>query len=94
MSLIQLNNGAKLSIQQPIQFKWQGVDGASAYKLEAKQGEVVVLSALLRANQTSYVAPPSLKEKTQQPLQWKVQALKEDGTLVIEATASEFQIQF
>lgn len=93
LSLIQPNDGAKLSLRQPIQFKWQGVDGASAYKLEVKQGGVVVLSALLRADQTSYTAPPWLKEKTQQPLQWQVQALKEDGSAIVESAVNGFQIQ-
>lgn len=92
LNLIQPDEGAKLSNQQPIQFKWQGVDGANAYKLEVKQGEDVVLSAILRANQTSYTAPPWLREKTQQPLQWQVQALKEDGTTIVKSTVSKFEI--
>jgi hypothetical protein len=93
LNLVQPNDRARLSVQQSIQFKWQGVDGAQGYKLEVSQGAVVVLSALLGANQTSYTAPPWLKEKIQQPLQWRVQALKEDGTTIVESPPREFQIQ-
>lgn len=93
LQLLQPNNNAQLSAKQPIRFEWQTVENAIAYKLEIKQNSKVVLSALLKPTQTSYTAPSWLNEKTQQVLQWQVQAIKNDRSVLKSSRVQEFQIR-
>ncbi|AKG24455.1 hypothetical protein IJ00_04910 [Calothrix sp. 336/3] len=93
LQLLQPVPGNILSVKEVLRFVWQEFAGATAYKLEVQQGEKSLLSAILPPDKTSYTAPPWLKENLQQPLRWQVTALKADGSVLVESTVSEFQIQ-
>lgn len=102
LQLLQPSNNAQLSAKQPIRFQWQAVKDAVpselrsaliAYKLEIKQNSTVVLSALLTPTQTSYTAPSWLNEKTQQSLQWQVQVIGKDRSVLTNSRVQEFQIR-
>lgn len=93
LQLLSPSDNAQLSAKQPIRFQWQAVKDAIAYKLEIKQNSTVVLSALLTPTQTSYIAPSWLNEKTQQLLQWQVQAIGKDHSVLTNSRVQEFQIR-
>jgi hypothetical protein len=79
-------------IGQPIRFGWGKIDSARGYKLEVKDKDRVILSALLGSDRTTYIAPPWLRQQTNKLLTWHVQALKGDGSILIESIDSQFQI--
>jgi hypothetical protein len=81
-----------IPLSEPIQFSWQGVSAARGYKLEVKDGDRVILSALLAAKSTTYTAPPWLKQKLNKSLTWQVQALTNNGAILTESAAQQFQI--
>jgi hypothetical protein len=93
IQLLLPNQGALLATSQPISFKWQESQGASAYKLEVESNKTPILRAVLDAKTTSYTAPPWLQEKTGQTLRWRVQAIAPGGQTVAESQWSEFQFQ-
>jgi hypothetical protein len=92
LALIEPLADTQLSQLKPIQFAWQGVGAAGGYRLEIKDQDRIVLSALLSADRTTYTAPPWLKDKTQKSLTWRVQALKNDGSVLSESPSQQFQI--
>ncbi len=92
LALLEPQPDTQLSQLKPIQFTWQGIGAAGGYRLEIKDKDRIVLSALLSADRTTYTAPPWLKDKTQKSLTWRVQALKSDGSVLAESPAQQFQI--
>jgi hypothetical protein len=92
LALLEPQPDSKLSLLKPIQFAWQGIAGAGGYRLEIKDQDRIILSALLSADRTTYTAPPWLKEKIQTPLTWKIQALKSDGSILSESPSQQFQL--
>jgi hypothetical protein len=92
LALIEPQADTQLSQLKPIQFTWQGIGAAGGYRLEIKDKDRIVLSALLSADRTTYTAPPWLKDKTQKSLTWRVQALKSDGSVLSESPSQQFQI--
>jgi hypothetical protein len=85
IALLQPNPNTQLSATQPLRFSWQGIDGTSGYKLEVKQSQRVIFSALLSANTTSYTAPPWLNRTKGTNFSWQVKALKSDGSVLTES---------
>lgn len=58
---------------QRVPFTWQQTIGANYYQLEVKDNtNETVLSAVLKSNQTSYLAPPWLSKHSGKPLRWRV----------------------
>ena len=82
----------KIAVGQILQFSWQGISNARGYKLEIKDKDRTILSALLSAERTTYTAPPWLKQKTNKSLTWQVQALDRNGSILTESIPQQFQI--
>ena len=58
---------------QRVAFKWQQLIGAKYYQLQVKDNtNEIVLSAVLKSNQTSYLSPPWLSKHSDKPLRWRV----------------------
>ena len=93
IALLTPTDNTQHPIGQQLRFSWQAVDGASGYKLEVKQSDRSILSAVLGANTTTYTAPPWLKKAQGQALNWKIQALKSDGSLLIESETRNLQLK-
>jgi hypothetical protein len=93
IALLQPDSKAQMPAEQPLRFSWQGIDGAKGYKLEVKQSDRLIFSALLSKNTTSYTAPPWLKKIKGSDLGWKVQALKADGSLLTESETRSLQLK-
>ncbi len=83
---------SKIAIGTRIRFSWQGISSAQGYKLEVKDGDRTILSALLSAKSNTYIAPPWLKLKTNQLLTWQIQALNGDGSILTKSDPQQFQI--
>jgi hypothetical protein len=92
IALLQPDANAQMPTEQQLRFSWRGIDGVDGYKLEVKQSERLIFSALLSKNTTSYTAPPWLKKTKGLALSWKVQALKADGSLLRESETRSFQL--
>jgi hypothetical protein len=92
IALLEPNPNAQLSMGQRLRFSWQGISGANGYKLEVKQADRVIFSALLGATTNSYNAPPWLKQSQGQALSWKIQALKSDGSLLAESETRNIKL--
>jgi len=60
LGLLAPLNNVVLPKNRPIRFSWKGVSNTKLYTLEVKNNNSVVLSAALKANQKSYMAPPWL----------------------------------
>jgi hypothetical protein len=82
----------KIAVGQTLRFSWQGISTARGYKLEVKDKDRVILSALLSADSTTYTAPPWLKQQTNKLLTWQVQALDRDGSILTKSIPQQFQI--
>jgi hypothetical protein len=93
IALLQPNPDTQVPTGQELRFSWQGIDAASGYKLEVKQSERLIFSAVLSKNTTSYTAPPWLKKTKGSALSWKVQALKADGSLLVESESRSLQLK-
>jgi hypothetical protein len=85
IALLQPNPNTQLSATKQLRFSWQGIEGTSAYKLEVKQSQRVIFSAVLSANTTSYTAPPWLNRTKGTNVSWQVKALKSDGSVLAES---------
>jgi hypothetical protein len=92
LNLISPLPNSRIEIGQPVRFGWAKIEAARGYRLEIKDKDKVILSALLGADRTTYIAPPWLKQKTDRSLTWRVQALKADGSVLIKSIDSQFQI--
>jgi hypothetical protein len=93
IALLQPDSNAQMPAEQQLRFSWQGIDGAKGYKLEVKQSDRLIFSAVLSKNTTSYTAPPWLKKTKGSDLSWKVQALKADGSLLTESETRNLQLK-
>jgi hypothetical protein len=93
LALLTPTNNTQHPIGQQLRFSWQGVNGASGYKLEVKQSDRSIFSAVLGANTTTYTAPPWLKKAQGQALNWKIQALKANGSLLIESETRNLELK-
>jgi hypothetical protein len=91
IALQQPNPDEQLLSKQQLRFSWEGVEGASGYKLQIKQSGKLVLSALLSKTTVFYVAPPWLRQ-TKGVLSWQVQALKSDGSVLQESETRSLTI--
>jgi hypothetical protein len=85
IALLQPNPNTQLSTTQQLRFSWQGIAGASGYKLEVKQSQRVIFSALVSGNTTSYTAPPWLNRTKGTDFSWQVKALESDGSVLTES---------
>lgn len=93
IALLQPNPNTQLPTGQQLRFSWEGIDGAGGYKLEVKQSQRVIFSALLSKNTTSYTAPPWLNRTKGSDLSWQVKALKADGSLLTESETRSLQLK-
>jgi hypothetical protein len=84
---------SRIAVKQSVRFSWEKVNAARGYKLEVKDRNRVVLSALLGADRTTYTAPPWLKQETNKSLTWQIQALDRNGAILTESEARQFQIE-
>jgi hypothetical protein len=92
LALLAPQPDTQVSQLKPIQFAWQGIAAAGGYRLEIKDKDRIILSALLSADRTTYTAPPWLKERATSSLTWRIQALKSDGSVLSESPSQQFQI--
>ena len=83
---------SRIAVKQSVRFSWEKVNAAQGYKLEVKDRNRVVLSAVLGADKTSYTAPPWLKQQTNKSLTWQIQALDRNGAILTESESRQFQI--
>lgn len=94
LTLLQPPPKAQLAPTQPITFRWQGVSKAKAYKLEIREAnETPILSAVLNSQTTSYLAPPWLQNSIGKSLSWRVIALSERGTVILQSDWREFELR-
>ena len=93
IALLSPTANSQLTNSQQLRFSWQGVSGVSGYKLEVKQSDRLIFSALLAANTTSYTAPPWLKQRAGQALDWKIKALKSDGSVLLESETRNLKLK-
>lgn len=92
LALLEPKPNTQLSLQAPIRFSWRPVVGANGYKLEIKDKERVIVSALLSVDRTTYNAPPWLKDNKGKSLTWQIQALTTNGKVLSESVPQEFRI--
>lgn len=93
IAILSPTANSQLTNSQQLRFSWQGVSGVSGYKLEVKQSDRLIFSALLAANTTSYTAPPWLKQRSGQALDWKIKALKSDGSVLLESETRNLKLK-
>ena len=93
IALLSPTANAQLTNGQQLRFSWQGVRGVSGYKLEVQQSDRLIFSALLGATTTSYTAPPWLKQRAGQALDWKIKALKSDGSVLLESETRNLKLK-
>lgn len=94
LMLLQPDHKAELALAQPMIFRWRGVSNANAYKLEIRElnSEVLILSAVLNQETTRYTAPPWLQNSAGKPLQWRVVALSDTGTAIVQSPWRDFKL--
>lgn len=92
IALLQPTPTTQLPPGQQLRFSWQGIDGIGGYKLEVKQSQRVIFSALLARNTTSYTAPPWLTRTKGSNFSWQVKALKSDGSVLTKSEARSLQL--
>jgi hypothetical protein len=94
LSLIQPEPNAQLSLTQTITFQWRAVSEAHSYQLEVREqnDEKLILSAILDNQTTQYVAPPWLHERVGQSLRWRVIAIANNGSVLVQSNWSEFKL--
>ena len=92
LNLISPLPNSQITLKQAVKFSWEKFDAARGYKLEIKDKDRVILSALLGADRTSYTAPPWLKQTTNKLLTWQIQALNSNGSVLTESDVRQFQI--
>jgi hypothetical protein len=92
IALLQPNPDTQLPTGQQLRFSWQGIDGVGGYKLEVKQSERVIFSALLSRNTTSYTAPPWLNRTKGSNFSWQVKVLKSDGSVLTESETRSLKL--
>lgn len=93
IALLQPNPNTQIPTGQQLRFSWEGIEGAGGYKLEVKQSQRVIFSALLSRNTTSYTAPPWLNRTKGSDLSWQVKALNADGSLLTESESRSLQFK-
>lgn len=72
--------GATVPTDTPLSFQWVDIDRGALYRLEVANDEEVLLSALARQGEGSYLAPPwFVQEHGGKALQWRVIALDSAG---------------
>jgi hypothetical protein len=91
IALLQPTADTLTPVGQQLRFSWQGIAGVSGYKLEVKQLDRTIFSALLSKSTTSYNAPPWLKLTKGSTLSWQVKALKSDGSVLIQSETRSLQ---
>ena len=79
LALLAPLNNILLPKNRAVRFSWRGVTNAGRYKLEVKNNNSVVLSAVLKGNQNSYTAPPWLTQEPSGSLRWQVVSLLPNG---------------
>ncbi len=92
LNLISPLPDSQISLEQTVKFSWEKVNLARGYKLEIKDKDRVILSALLGADLTTYTAPPWLKQQANKSLTWQIKALKSNGSVLIESDPRQFKI--
>jgi hypothetical protein len=92
LNLISPLPNSQITVRQAVKFSWEKVGSARGYKLEIKDKDRVVLSALLGADRTTYTAPPWLKQQANKSSTWQIKALDRNGAILTESEARQFQI--
>lgn len=72
VSLLTPLNNILMKKNRPIRLSWKRINNAQRYQLEVKNNSEVILSAVLKVNQTSYEAPPWLSKEADVSLKWRV----------------------
>lgn len=85
VALISPANNASLAISQPLSFKWKPLLGTKIYRIEIRQNNIEVLSAILKANQTQYQAPPWIFNDVNKPMQWRVVSQSAKGNTIAKS---------
>lgn len=95
LALLQPDPNAQLTATQPVTFRWQPIATAKAYKIEIQEAEndVQILSAILNGETTSYTAPSWMQSSAGKSLKWKVLAIGENGTVILQSGWRNFQLQ-
>ncbi len=92
IALLTPNPDTQFPAREQLRFSWQGIDAADGYKLEVRQSERLIFSALLSKNTTSYTPPPWLKKTKGEALIWQIKALKSDGSVLMESETRNLQL--
>ena len=93
ITLLEPTDNDRITTDKPLRFSWQGVEGASGYRLEVRQSGRLIFAAVLGARTTSYIAPPWLKKIQGEALSWKIRSLKPDGSVSIESESRDLQLK-
>lgn len=76
----------------PLRFTWEEALGVAAYRLEVRQDEEDVLSAIVPAGASQYSAPPWLAQPGQ-IFQWRLLALDRKGQAMSASEWSVFSVE-
>lgn len=90
--MLPLNDSAVASAN-PLEFSWVGVQGAQIYRLEIRDNDLLVNSAIVPAGQLSYMAPPWIHEHKGKTLTWSVSAIDRDGEVVAKSYDRQFTVR-
>ena len=82
VALLSPLNNVILRKGQLVRFSWKPAVNTTFYLLEVKSNNNDVLSAILKANENSYTAPPWLSEKAAGAIRWRVTSKSSDGRVV------------
>ncbi len=70
---------ARINAAEAFVFSWIDIPFAAVYQLEIRAEGEKVMSALIEAGQSRYVAPPWLADQADRILSWRVRALSSSG---------------
>jgi hypothetical protein len=91
LALVLPGSDARISTGN-IEFTWVDIPNTNLYKVELENTQGSVLSAIIKSTETSYSAPPWLKDEAGVPLRWRVVAVGENGTTIAKSEWRNFVI--
>lgn len=84
LALVLPGSDARISTGN-IEFTWVDIPNTNLYKVELENTQGSVLSAIIKSTETSYRAPPWLKDEAGVPLRWRVVAVGENGATIAKS---------
>lgn len=81
--LLAPESGSTIALTQPTTFEWESVPNAELYRLSIVQGDASeVLTAFTASDVLRYVVPSEVFQGVDSTVQWRVEALDKNGTVL------------